>query len=156
MLSGLAMSDLAKAREVYGQMSEPNKKHPSTKYLLYKMALRCKDKDLGVPSFYTGGQPVKLTCKAMESLDAVCVGSTEDATLLYACVLEAQRLGDNQQTIVSLQRILDNYGYGAQSGVHLPALLRYLLMSPLWSPLLTPTVALRVFLFTNWRLATHR
>lgn len=56
MLSALAMSDPAKAREVYGQMSESNKEHPSTKYLLYKVALRCQDRDLGAPPVPLGWQ----------------------------------------------------------------------------------------------------
>ena len=60
----------------------------------------------------------------MECLNAICVASTEDATLLYACVLEAQRIGDPVQTIASLQRVLKRYNYSAPSGVHLPALLR--------------------------------
>ena len=65
-----------------------------------------------------------LTYEATECVDAICVASTEDATLLYACVLEAQRTGDHLQTIASLQRVLQKHDYGAASGIHLPALLR--------------------------------
>lgn len=55
MCSALAMSDPGKAREVYGQMSESNKEHSSTKYLLYKAALSCQDRDLGAPLFLSAG-----------------------------------------------------------------------------------------------------
>ena len=47
MLCALGMSDHAKAREVYSQMSPSNKKDPSTMYLLYKVALRSCDSELG-------------------------------------------------------------------------------------------------------------
>lgn len=108
ILCALGMSDSQRAREVYLEMSDMNKKHPSTQYLLYKIALRCQDVEL-----------------ATQCLDTICCTSTKDATLLYACVLEAQRAGDRAQSIASMQRVLDKYDYGAPGGVHLPALLRY-------------------------------
>ena len=61
---------------------------------------------------------------AMECLDRICKTSTKDATLLYACVLEAQRAGDRVQSLAAMQKVLDKYDYSAPSGVHLPALLR--------------------------------
>ena len=61
----------------------------------------------------------------MEYLDHICNDSQRDATLLYACVLEAQRVGDRALSIISLQQVLRKYNYKAPSGVHLPALLRY-------------------------------
>lgn len=42
------MSDAGKAREVFSQMSDHNKRDPSTQYLLYKVALRVRDVELGV------------------------------------------------------------------------------------------------------------
>ena len=62
---------------------------------------------------------------ATECLDAICTVSTRDATLLYACVLEAQQSGDQVQMVISLQRVLIKYDYSAPDEVHLPALLRY-------------------------------
>ena len=47
ILCALGMSDQAKAREVFSQMSAPNQKDPSTMYLLYKVALRSRDSELG-------------------------------------------------------------------------------------------------------------
>lgn len=54
----------------------------------------------------------------------MCRKSSKDATLLYACVLEAQSAGDKRQTIIALQKVLNKYDYNAPPGVHLPALLR--------------------------------
>lgn len=57
-------------------------------------------------------------------LDIVCRNSAKDATLLYACVMEAQSVGDKRQTINALGRVLDKYNYSAPAGIHLPTLLR--------------------------------
>lgn len=48
VLCALGMSDIQHAKEVYLEMSDTNKKHPSTQYLLYKIALRCQDIELGI------------------------------------------------------------------------------------------------------------
>jgi hypothetical protein len=61
---------------------------------------------------------------AAECLDVVCRSSAKDATLLYACVMEAQSIGDKRQAINALERVLDKYDYAAPAGIHLPALLR--------------------------------
>lgn len=63
--------------------------------------------------------------KAEECLVAVSDASSKDATLLYACVLEAQTNGDKGQAAAAMKRVLEKYKYGAPSGVYLPALLRY-------------------------------
>lgn len=107
ILCALSVSNQAKAKEVYSQMSPSNKKDPSTVYLLYKVALRCRDSEL-----------------ATECIDSICTASTKDATLLYACVREAQQTGDRLQIIKSLQRVLEKYNYNAPNEIHLPALLR--------------------------------
>ncbi|KAI9697243.1 MAG: hypothetical protein M1836_004807 [Candelina mexicana] len=103
----IARQDPACAREVYNQMSDTGRATPMTKYLMFKVALRGGDADF-----------------AAECLNAVCDNSTDDATLLYACVLEAQQSGDKIQVAAALQKVLDKYDYGAPHGVHLPALLR--------------------------------
>ena len=48
ILCALGLSDLGKARDVYYGMTESNKKDPTTQYLVYKVALRCRDLDLGM------------------------------------------------------------------------------------------------------------
>lgn len=61
---------------------------------------------------------------ATNSLDHICQSSAKDATLLYACVMEAQSAGDKRQAISALERVLEKYEYSAPAGIHLPALLR--------------------------------
>ena len=107
MICALSQAESVKAREVYNQMSPTSQKEPATLYLLYKIAIRCQDIDM-----------------ATECLDSICKATTKDATILYACVLEAQKTGDHGQSIAALQRVLQKYNYGAPDGVHLPALLR--------------------------------
>ncbi|KAL8827014.1 MAG: hypothetical protein Q9191_003443 [Dirinaria sp. TL-2023a] len=48
ILCALGGSDPQRARDVYLEMSGTNQKHPSTQYLLYKIALRCQDVELGI------------------------------------------------------------------------------------------------------------
>ena len=66
-----------------------------------------------------------LTPTAVECLDHVCRHSAKDASLLYACVMEAQSIGDKKQEILALRKVLDKYNYSAPTGIHLPALLRF-------------------------------
>jgi hypothetical protein len=67
----------------------------------------------------------------------VCRSSSKDATLLFACVMEAQSTGDNMQAIAALERVLDKYDHSAPAGVHLPALLRWDVKPRAALPLLT-------------------
>jgi len=107
ILCALANQDYTVAREHYFKMSDTAKAAPITRYLMYKVALRSTDVEL-----------------AADCLEAICKQSAKDATLLYACALEAQQVGDRAQAVAALQRVLEKYDYGAPQGVHLPALLR--------------------------------
>ncbi|KAL7773732.1 hypothetical protein CFE70_003699 [Pyrenophora teres f. teres 0-1] len=93
------------AREVHSQMSESGRDEPVTRYLMYKVGLRSGDEDF-------------------ECLDFVCRNSAKDATLLYACVMEAQSTGSKRQVISALGKVLEKYEHSAPAGIHLPALLR--------------------------------
>lgn len=73
---------------------------------------------------HSSNRLLELTILAAECLDAVCRASSRDATLLYACVMEAQSIGDKRQAIYALERVLMKYDYNAPVGIHLPALLR--------------------------------
>ncbi|KAF2096421.1 SPO22-domain-containing protein [Rhizodiscina lignyota] len=107
ILCSLSRQEFNRAREIYFQMPESSKAAPMTRYLMYKVALRSGDAEF-----------------AAENLEALCKSSSKDATLLYACVMEAQQAGNKQQTALALQKVLGKYDYGAPRGVHLPALLR--------------------------------
>jgi hypothetical protein len=90
---------------------------------MYKAGLGSGDMDLGEHPAPRGCSRT-LTTTAAECLDYICGSSTKDATLLYACVMEAQGTGDRKQAISALERVLDKYDYSAPAGIHLPALLR--------------------------------
>lgn len=47
MVCALGTGDIRKALDAHFEMSDVNKKHPSTQYLLYKVALRSQDTNLG-------------------------------------------------------------------------------------------------------------
>ena len=61
---------------------------------------------------------------AAKCLEVVHNASSEDSNLLYACVLDAQEVGDKDLAVAALQLVLEKYQYNAPSTIHLPALLR--------------------------------
>ena len=103
----LATHDYEGAREVHNKMPESGKDEPVTRYLMYKAGLRGGDEDF-----------------AAECLDHVCRSSAKDATLLYACVMEAQSAGNKRQAIRALEKVLEKYEHNALAEINLPALLR--------------------------------
>ncbi|XPS72064.1 sporulation-specific protein 22 [Ascochyta lentis] len=105
--SALWRQDYVAARSAYCNISEIGRDEPVTRYLMYKVGLRSGDADF-----------------ASECLEVVCRNSSKDATLLYACVMEAQSVGNKRQAINALGRVLDKYDFTAPAGIHLPALLR--------------------------------
>ncbi|KAF2199170.1 SPO22-domain-containing protein [Delitschia confertaspora ATCC 74209] len=107
ILCATARRDEAAAREAFSKMSDAGKNDPTTRYLMYKLAINNNDYDL-----------------AAECLDQVFRHSSKDATLLYACVLEAQSAGDKHLAIQALENVLVKYEQSATPGVHLPAILR--------------------------------
>ncbi|KAL8927160.1 MAG: hypothetical protein Q9172_001484 [Xanthocarpia lactea] len=131
LLCALGKSDLARCRDIRCQMSESTERDPSTQYLLYKVALKCRDTDLGRPLL--DQQPGSLVAyretdivRAAECLSSISREPGKDSTLLYACVLEAQKNGDRLQVIRALSQVLDNTTYQVAPGLQLPALLRLL------------------------------
>lgn len=104
-------------------MPEIGKDEPITRYLMYKIGLRSGDEGFGMASvqYATANGLINI---AAECLDYVCRSSAKDATLLYACVMEAQSAGNKRQAISALERVIDKYDHGAPAGIHLPALLR--------------------------------
>jgi hypothetical protein len=88
-------------------MSDAAQKEPMTRFLMYKIAIRCGENEL-----------------AAECLQVISSGTMRDSTLLYACCLDAQQTGNKHQTIAALQLVLEKYGYSAPSAIHLPSLLR--------------------------------
>ncbi|KAF1951086.1 SPO22-domain-containing protein [Byssothecium circinans] len=107
ILCAQAQHDHAAAREVFTKMPETGRNDRITRYLMYKTGLHLGESDF-----------------LAECLDVICRQSTKDATLLYACILQAQTYGNNRHAISALEKVLDKYDCSAPADVHLPALLR--------------------------------
>jgi hypothetical protein len=124
----LQRQDTGAAREVFNKMSDTGKSAPMTRYLMFKVALRSGDAEFGrlepMSSFLHKGVLRLFTYPATECLDRVSTSTSEDANLLYACILEAQSTGDKRQAVAALQRVLEKYEHGAPASVHVPCLLR--------------------------------
>lgn len=88
-------------------MTKTAQDEPMTRFLMYKISLRCEQFEF-----------------AADCLRIVGDVATEDPTLLYACVLDAQHLGNKRQALAALQLVLEKQDYGAPSTVNLPSLLR--------------------------------
>jgi hypothetical protein len=97
---------MSTARDVFASMSNAAKDDPMARFLMYKVAIRCEDFAL-----------------ASECLQVIS-SSSNDPTLLYACVLDAKELDKKDQILATMHLILEKYGYEASSGIHLPSLLR--------------------------------
>lgn len=111
MLCSLARQDISSARDTFGSMSNAAKDEPMTRFLMYKVAIRSEDADLAADCL------------------RIISSSSKDPTLLYACVLDAQQVGNRQLALAALQLVLEKHnsldGRGTGSStVHLPSLLR--------------------------------
>ncbi|KAH0544865.1 hypothetical protein FGG08_001094 [Glutinoglossum americanum] len=107
-----AQSDIGAAREAFNKMSDMGKAAPTTRLLMFKVALRSGDAEFG------GAQ---LIPTATECLDIVSANTSEDASLLYACILEAQSTGNKRLAVAALQRVLEKCEHKAPAGVHVPS-----------------------------------
>ena len=87
------MKDVGNARVIFNSMSESARNEPMTRFLMYKISIRGGDAEL-----------------AAECLQAICSAtkSTQDLTLLYACVLDAQRVGNKAETLAGRQAVVEN------------------------------------------------
>ncbi|KAF2689190.1 SPO22-domain-containing protein [Lentithecium fluviatile CBS 122367] len=107
ILCALARHDPAAAREFFSKMSDTGRDDRITRYLMYKVGLHSGDLDF-----------------VAECLDLVCRQSSKDATLPYACALDAQNSGNRRAAIEALNKIVDKYDHAAPTDVHYPALVR--------------------------------
>lgn len=78
-----------------------------TRFLMFKIAIRTNELEL-----------------ASVCLEKVYDAASDDPAILYACVIDAQQVGDRSLAIVALQLVLQKYEYNAPSSVNFPALLR--------------------------------
>lgn len=81
---------------------------PLTRYLMFKVSLISWDHDLG--------------CQSIQHLTK-SADRTKTQDILYACIREAQHVGDRLCTLAALKAMIDNFS-SASSTTHLPSILR--------------------------------
>lgn len=123
ILCAQARHDHVAAKHIFSEMPDSGRNDRITRYIMYKTGLLTEDSELGntLSPIIVG---IALNVVVTECLDIVCRHAGNDATLLYACIVEAQASGKNTHVIATLEKMLDKYDHNAPSGVHLPALLR--------------------------------
>ncbi|KAL5345161.1 sporulation-specific protein 22 [Pseudogymnoascus australis] len=107
LLCTLGRGDVSDARGVISQIPESSKDDPMTRFLMFKIAIRTNELEL-----------------ASACLEKIYKAEKDDCTVLYACVLDAQQVGDRTLTIAALQLVFQEYEYSVPSSVNFPALLR--------------------------------
>lgn len=98
---------MSNAREIFFSMTEAARNEPLSRFLMYKIAVRSGDDDM-----------------AVECLHKISSATVNDPSLLYACCLDSQQIGNKPQLLVTLQLVLDKFRYETPPGTHLPSLLR--------------------------------
>lgn len=106
----MSRNDLESAKSAFFSMSKDTQQDPMTQYLMYRATIRSGDHDL-----------------AAGCLEAVAQANVR-IELLYACVADAQRVGDRLVTLAAMKKLADVYDYERPGPVHLPALLRCTIM----------------------------
>ncbi|KAA8565380.1 hypothetical protein EYC84_011087 [Monilinia fructicola] len=110
LLCALGRGEFDCARDVFGSMSDTAKEEPLTRFLMYKIAIRSGD--------------VELAAECLEKVTSC----SEDPTLLFACVLDAQKAGNKNIVLDALWMVLDKCGYGAREDVYLPSIIRTIII----------------------------
>ena len=104
-------------------MSDSNRHAQETQYLMCKVGLKSGDSNLGMR--LDTAQHILLITKASECIKALSGRSTEDPTLLYACTIEAQKVGNKEQALLAMRGVLENHRFKMPSNINFPALVRY-------------------------------
>ncbi|KAF7947325.1 uncharacterized protein EAE97_004574 [Botrytis byssoidea] len=110
LLCSLNRGDINSARTIFAAMSDSAKEEPLTRFLMYKIAIRSEE--------------VEIAAECLEKV-ASC---SEDTSLLFACVLDAQQVGNKNHVLDALWLVLDKCGYGAQESVRLPSIIRMIIV----------------------------
>lgn len=106
ILCAIATNNYEKAKAAFQAMSEAAQNDVKTRHLMFKIAVRSSDQKL-----------------AMECLQSMAAGPSNDRNLIYACVLDAQQAGDRYCAAEALKALvfIDEQSIGE---VHLPTLFR--------------------------------
>ncbi|KAF8469089.1 meiosis protein SPO22/ZIP4 like-domain-containing protein [Kalaharituber pfeilii] len=103
----IQLGDYSKAIEIYNNMSETGKQNPSTLFLMFKIALRTSNCQL-----------------AESSMRGICETPLRDYRALYACVLDAHAIGNENETLTALKHVLRHMDNLPSESINKPAVLR--------------------------------
>ncbi|KAJ6439499.1 TPR-like protein [Purpureocillium lavendulum] len=105
----IRLNDPGRARAAFQSMADGPRDEPLTSYLMFKVALLSWDHELG--------------CQCVERLSR---GSDAERTrdILYACVREAQQVGDKICTLAALKSVAHSWTRGKSLSSNYPAVLR--------------------------------
>jgi hypothetical protein len=109
IICALGNNDTEKARRIFHSMSDTAKDHILTRYLTFKVSLVDWDHDLG--------------CESIRHLSKLS-DSSQGRDVLYACIREAQQVGDKLCTLAALQAIIDGWRSDQAAPSNLTSILR--------------------------------
>lgn len=109
IICALGLNKPEEARLVYTSMSESAQNDVLTRYLMFKVALRLWDTDLGVECIQ------RLS-------ETETDGKSQD--MLYACIREAQQAGDKLCTVAALKAVAEHWDPVRSSASCLTSVLR--------------------------------
>ncbi|KAL7943849.1 meiosis protein SPO22/ZIP4 like domain-containing protein [Trichoderma barbatum] len=109
VICALGVNDAEKARRILHSMSENTQNHILTRYLAFRVSLIDWDHDLGFES-------IRHLSKLSDS--------SQGRDVLYACIREAQQVGDKLCTLAALQAIMDSWKTDQATPSNLTSILR--------------------------------
>lgn len=101
--------DVDTAKSAFEAMPTLVQDDPLTRYLMFKVSLLGWDHDLG-------GECIDHLCK--------CSDKEKSQDILYACVREAQQVGDKLCTLTALKAVVEKCSSETDSRAHLPSVMR--------------------------------
>ena len=107
LICAIARQDVVSANEIFNSMPKAHQDAPLTRFLMFKIAIRAQDSEL-----------------AAGCLEKLLANTGSDSSLLFACVMDAQQVGDTSQIIAALQLVLHKSELYPHDDVHIPSLLR--------------------------------
>ncbi|KAF4450714.1 transcription factor [Fusarium austroafricanum] len=109
VLCAIACGDAEAAQSAFHTMPKSTQDEPLTRYLMFKVSLLNWDHDLGRQCIeFLGRFADKAQCR----------------DILYACVREAQHVGDKLLTLEALKVVAETFDVENSSNINLPSILR--------------------------------
>ncbi|CAM1510467.1 Fc.00g008020.m01.CDS01 [Cosmosporella sp. VM-42] len=109
ILCAIGSNELDVARAAFHSMPESIQNDALTRYLMFKASLIGWDHELG--------------CQSIEHLSK-SGDRARSQNMLYACIREAQQVGDKLCTLAALKAVVENYDSGTSLAANFPSILR--------------------------------